>query len=541
MLDHSVYAKLDQGIDEEIEKVLGGKDPEEFVNIVDDMSSRYKVGGILKGKVIRLISDDVVVDVGYKSEGRIDINEFATVPEVGEEVEVLLEALEDETGLIVLSKRKADRIRGWEHIIAHYKEGDVIEGHVSRKIRGGLLVDVGVPVFLPASQVDIRRIADIGTFLGQKIDCKIIKIDEARRNIVVSRRKLIEEARSSQKSELFSSIKVGDTRKGVVKNIADFGAFVDIGGVDGLLHITDMSWGRVNHPSEVVSLDEEIEVVILKVDLDMERVALGMKQKTGNPWEDIESRYPIGEKIMGKVINVTNYGAFIELEPGVEGLVHVSQMSWNKRIAHPSDLLQPGDEIEVVVLKIELEKEKQTISLGLKQAEGDPWDAIEERFPIGSTVKGTVRSLTNYGAFIEIEPGIDGLLHVKDISWTKRINEPAECLEKDMELEVQVLQIDRERRRIALGLKQMTEDPWENEIPEKYPLGSVVKAKITKVTSFGAFADLDGDIEGLLHVSEISDKPVNDPADVIHEGDEVEVTILKLDRQERRISLSMRG
>ncbi|MGE4158687.1 MAG: 30S ribosomal protein S1 [Planctomycetota bacterium] len=539
MLDYKIHEQLDSNIDGEIDKVIGQKNFDELEALVDNLSSRFQTGKVQKGRVIRLLDDEVVVDVGYKSEGRINAEEFnGKLPAVGDEVEVLLETLEDATGMIVLSKKKADRIRGWDNIIKNYKEGDTINGLVTRKIRGGLLVDVGVPVFLPASQVDIRRIAEIGIFISQTIECKIIKIDEARRNIVVSRRKLIEEQRDSQKSELFSQLKVGDIRKGIVKNIAEFGVFVDIGGVDGLLHITDMSWGRVGHPSELVKLDQEIEVKILKIDHELERVALGLKQKGGSPWDNIAERYPINERFQGKVVSLTNYGAFVELEGGVEGLVHISQMSWNRRISHPSEVVKPGDIVEVVVIGIDAEKKE--ISLGIKQAAGDPWESLETKYPTGTVVKGIVRNLTNYGAFVEIEPGIDGLLHVKDITWTKRITVPADLLQKDQELEVKVLGIDRERHRVSLGLKQLEEDPWENVIPEKYPLGSNVTGKVSKLAPFGAFVQLDEELEGLLHISEISDRPLTDPGEILKEGQDVEVTIIKLDRGERRISLSMR-
>jgi len=539
MLDYKLYEMLDKDIESEIDKVLDGKSTEDVVGAVDDISQKFQTGSILIGKVLRVIRDDVVVDVGYKSEGRISLEEFdGQTPEVGADVEVLLDALEDNTGLIVLSKKKADRIRGWEYIITHYKEDDNITGKVSRKIRGGLLVDVGVPVFLPASQVDIRRIPDIGIFLNKEIECKIIKIDESRRNIVVSRRKLIEDERHSQKTELFTKINVDDVVKGTVKNIADFGAFVDIGGIDGLLHITDMSWGRINHPSEMLKIDQEIDVKILKIDHDLERVALGLKQKSDSPWETFEARFPIGSKINGKVVNVTSYGAFVEIEEGVEGLVHVSQMSWDKRIAHPTDVVNVGDEIETVIMAVDLEKKE--ISLGMKQASGDPWEEIEAKYAPGTIVTGIVRNLTSYGAFIELDPGVDGLLHVKDLSWTQKVNAPNEMLEKDQEVEVKVLYIDQERHRVALGLKQMDEDPWENKIPEKYPLGSVANATITKLTNFGAFAKLEDGLEGLLHISEMSEDKVDNPSDVIKEGDTVEVTVIKMDRQERRISLSMR-
>ena len=491
--------------------------------------------------MVGVIGDDVIVDVGYKSEGIIDVAEFGGSERVhpGDEVDVLLAAVEDDSGVIVLSKRKADRIRGWEKVISEHKENDVVTGRVMRKIKGGLLVDIGVPVFLPASQVNIRRPGDISEYIGQEVKCKILKIDVKRRNIVVSRRKLIEEEREEMKKKLMADIEVGQRRKGVVKNIADFGAFVDLGGIDGLLHITDMSWSRVSHPSEVVAIDEEIEIVVLNVDQERERIALGLKQKSESPWLRVPEKYPVGSIVKGEVVNIVNYGAFVKLEDGVEGLVHISEMSWTRRINHPSELVAIGDIVEVVVLNIN--EQKQEISLGMKQTESNPWASVEEKYPAGTAIKGRVRNLTNYGAFVEIEEGIDGLLHVSDMSWTRKINHPSELLKKGDKVEATVLSVSQEKKRVALGLKQLERDPWQNEIPEKYTAGDVVKGKITKLTSFGAFIELDPDLEGLLHISEISDEKIEKPEDVLQVGQEVEVTILRVDSQARKIGLSMRS
>jgi len=439
---------------------------------------------------------------------------------------------------VLLSKRKADRIRGWERIIANNAEGDVVTGTVTRKIKGGLLVDIGVPVFLPASQVDIRRPPDIGAFIGKEIDGKILKIDEDRRNIVISRRKLIEERRQKAKEQLMAEIEVGQIRKGVVKNIADFGAFVDLGGVDGLLHITDMSWGRINHPSEVVKIDETIEIMILNIDRAKEKIALGLKQRMPSPWEDIGQRYEINSRVKGKVVNIMSYGAFVQLEEGIEGLVHISEMSWTRRINHPSELVSVDDEIEVVVL--EVNKDKQEISLGMKQTEVNPWTLVKQKYPPGTVITGKVRNLTNYGAFVEIEEGIDGLLHVSDLSWTKKVGHPSEMLKKGQELQCVVLSVDEEKMRVALGLKQLTEDPWLRAIPERYLPGQIVRGKVTKLTNFGVFVELEPDLEGLLHVSELADHKVDNPQDVVKAGEEIEVKILRVDIEERKIGLSLK-
>ena len=528
---------IETAVDQILAEVTETTDLEE---VYEKSVRNFEVGSILTGKIVNVFGDTVVVDIGYKSEGTVEKGEFDSPDEIsiGKQVEVLLETVDSESGQIGLSKRKADRIRGWERIINTHAEGDVVEGRVMRKIKGGLLVDIGVPVFLPASQVDIRRPGDIADFIGRQIRCKILKIDEARRNIVVSRRKLIEEQREEAKKKLLGDIEVGELRRGVVKNIADFGAFVDLGGIDGLLHITDMSWSRIGHPSEIVRIDQELEVVVLSVDRDKEKIALGLKQKEASPWEDVEAKYPIGSKVKGAVVNIVNYGAFVKLEEGIEGLVHISEMSWTKRINHPSEMLNVGDEVEVVVLDIN--KKKQEISLGVKQTEINPWTLVKEKYPPATIVEGTVRNLTNYGAFIEIEEGIDGLLHVSDISWTKKVSHPNELLKKGDKVRAMVLSVDQDKKRVALGLKQLEEDPWETKIPSKYVPGEIVKGVVTKITNFGVFVELEGELEGLLHVSELADHKVENPEDVVKMGDEIEVKILRVDTDERKIGLSLK-
>ncbi|MFN0051025.1 MAG: 30S ribosomal protein S1 [Planctomycetales bacterium] len=508
-------------------------------NLYDESSRSFESGNILTGVVLRREGDDILLDVGCKSEGIVPISEWDegdAEPVPGTKIEVLLEEFDDEQGVILLSRRKAKRIRDWEQIISTHKEGDVVSGLVQRKIKGGLLVDIGVNVFLPASQVDIRRPADIGDYIGRNVECVILKIDEARRNIVVSRRKLIEDQREKLKKALLSELKVGELRKGTVKNIADFGAFVDLGGIDGLLHITDMSYGRISHPSEMVKIDDEVEVMILAVDLEREKIALGLKQKHPSPWDLVESKYPVGTRIKGEVVNVMTYGAFVRLEQGIEGLVHISEMSWTKRVNHPSELVQIGDQAEVVVLGIN--KEKQEISLGMKQTTPNPWDQVVEKYPLGAVIEGTVRNLTNYGAFIEIEEGIDGLLHVSDMSWTRKISHASEMLQKGDKIRCQVLSVDQQRKRIALGLKQLAQDPWETEIPSKYHPGTVVTGTVTKLTNFGVFVQLEQGLEGLLHISELSDQKVENPEQLVKVGDAIEVRILRVDTSDRKIGLS---
>lgn len=528
-------------IENDVESIMATEDARENVqSAYYDSVLHFEVNSILKGRIISSIGDNVIIDCGYKSEGMVPKYEFDDPSEIriGEEIEVLLEAVEDDSGLIKLSKRKADRIRGWETVIAKYKEGDIITGRIIRKIKGGLLVDIGVPIFLPASQIDVKPPGDIAQYVGQELTCRILKIDEERQNIVVSRRKLIEEEREKKKKLLLMEIEAGQTRKGVVKNIADFGAFIDLGGMDGLLHITDMSWGRISHPSEMLAIDDEVEVKILDVDKEKEKVALGLKQKTDNPWFNIEEKYPVGSRVKGQVVNIMSYGAFVKLETGIEGLVHISEMSWTRRINHPSEIVAIGDMVEVVVLKIDREKEE--ISLSIKQTEVNPWTIIEEKYPAGTKIKGRVRNLTNYGAFIEIEEGVDGLLHISDMSWAKKVAHPSEIVKKGDKIEAVVLSVDREKKRVALGLKQLQDDPWEKEIPEKYKVGDIVKGHVTKLANFGAFLELGQGIEGLLHVSEFSDKKISNPADAVNVGDELEVKVIRIEPEARKIGLSLK-
>ncbi len=529
-----------EDVEREVQEAVSAQSVEEFKSLYEESVKNFEVGSILTGKILSVHGSQVYVDVGYKSEGVISVEEFDKPSEIkpGDPIEVLLESVEDDSGLIVLSKRKADRVRGWERIVTTFQEGDTVTGRVMRKIKGGLLVDIGVPVFLPASQIDIRRPGEIADWIGKEVTCKILKIDKERRNMVVSRRRLIEEERAEKKKHLLAEIAPGQVRKGVVKNIADFGAFVDLGGIDGLLHITDMSWGRISHPSELVAIDDEIEVKVLNVDKEKEKIALGLKQRQESPWTHVEEKYPVGTRIKGTVVNIMSYGAFVKLEDGVEGLVHVSEMSWTRRINHPSEVVAIGDSVEVVVLGIN--KEKQEISLGMKQTEANPWTQVQEKYPPGTKVKGRVRNLTNYGAFVELEEGIDGLLHVSDISWTKKVTHPSEMLKKADKIEVVVLSVDPEKKRVALGMKQLAEDPWSRDIPGRYLVGDVVKGKVTKSTTFGVFVEMEAGLEGLLHVSEMSDKKVNTPEELVKVGDEVQVRVIKVDTNERKIGLSMK-
>lgn len=536
-------AEVQQQLQDAFFQEESGKDINDWLPMEEQ---EFEVNKIVKGRVLNVLGDDVVVDIGYKSEGVIKLEEWydegldkVVPPQPGEEIQVLLDAVEDESGAIVLSYRKAKRQKEWEQIIEKHKEGDVVAGAVTRKIKGGLLVNIGVNVFLPASQVDIRRPPDIGDYIGKTIECKILKIDEARRNIVVSRRKLIEDQREEMKKKLLSEIEPGQTRKGVVKNIAEFGAFVDLGGIDGLLHITDMSWGRISNPHEIVHIDQQLEVYIISVDKDKEKIALGLKQKSASPWANVEAKYPISSRHTGEVVNVMSYGAFVKLEPGIEGLVHISEMSWTKRINHPSELVSIGDQIEVQVLNIN--KEKQEISLGMKQVQPNPWDKVAERYPQSTVITGTVRNLTNYGAFIEIEEGIDGLLHVSDMSWVRKVSHPSEVVAKGDKVTCIVLNVDQERKRVALGLKQMASDPWEGDIPGRYHPGDVKKGKVTKLTNFGVFVELEAGLEGLLHISELAEHKIESPEEVVKVGDEIEVKILRVEPKDRKIGLSRKN
>ena len=544
MVDRNIMRLLavpEEQIDQSIREALGSGVLDGDIDVVvSETIKNFSPGSVLTGTVVGRAGDDVVVEVGLKSEGLVSISEFDDPSEAvaGEKVEVVLETVESETGQVVLSKRRADRLRGWERLVNHSKEGDVVTGKVMRKIKGGLLVDVGVPVFLPASQVDIRRPSDIGEFIGRPITAQILKIDQERRNIVISRRRYLEDQRSVAKDKLLKEIEVGQVRKGVVKNIADFGAFVDLGGIDGLLHITDMSWGRIGHPSDMVHIDQDLEVMVLSVDLDQEKIGLGLKQKSDSPWSQVLTKYPPDTRVRGTVVNIMNYGVFVKLEDGLEGLVHISEMSWTRRLNHPSEMVGLGDEVDVIVLGTN--KEKQEISLGMKQAQINPWTLIGQKHPPGSVIEGRVRNLTNYGAFIEIEDGIDGLLHVSDMSWTRRITHPSELLKKGQPVKCMVLNVDEEKMRVALGLKQLTEDPWERAIPEKYVPGQIIKGKVAKITTFGVFVELEPELEGLLHISELADQKVENPEDVVKMDQEVEVKILRVDLEDRKIGLSLK-
>ena len=543
MVNRNLLRQYELADDEMLQELNAAFDQDVTKKWLPDQEQEFEVNKIITGKVLNVVGDEVWVDVGYKSEGIIPLQEWydegldkVVPPQPGEQIDVLLDAVEDENGAIVLSYRKARRQKEWEDVIAKHKEGDVVSGAVTRKIKGGLLVNIGVNVFLPASQVDIRRPPDIADYIGKTIECKILKIDEARRNIVVSRRKLIEDQREEMKKKLLSEIEPGQVRKGIVKNIAEFGAFVDLGGIDGLLHITDMSWGRVANPHEMVHIDQELEVYIITVDKDKEKIALGLKQKTSSPWQGVEEKYPISSRHTGEVVNVMSYGAFVKLEAGIEGLVHISEMSWTKRINHPSEVVSIGDQIEVQVLNIN--RDKQEISLGMKQVQPNPWDKVAERYPPSTVISGVVRNLTNYGAFIEIEEGIDGLLHVSDMSWVRKVGHPSEVVNKGDKVQCIILNVDQERKRVALGLKQMANDPWEGDIPGRYHRGEIKKGKVTKLTNFGVFIELEQGLEGLLHISELAEHKVESPEEIVKVGDEIEVKVLRVDPAERKIGLS---
>ena len=526
-------------LDAEVEDILGGFSAEALNEELNKTIRSIPIDSIVKAAVDTVDERTglVVLDVGGKSEGTIPLSEFGEeLPVKGEVFDVYYSGL-DETDTAMLSKRRADRLAAWETVSQKYNEGDEVQGEVQRKIKGGLLVDVeGVNVFLPASQVNLRRTHDISDFIGEPVRARIIKIDPERMNIVVSRRKLLEEERAEKRESLMEKLEEKQVRMGTVKNIADFGVFVDLGGIDGLLHITDMSWGRLKHPSEMVAIGDELEVMVLRVDRDRERIALGIKQKSLSPWDGIEERYAVGNKVKGNVVNIMSYGAFVKLEDGVEGLVHISEMSWTRRINHPSELLTQAEEVEVVVLALDLEK--QEISLGMKQAEANPWDLAQEHYPQGTIIEGRVRNLTTYGAFVEIEEGIDGLLHVSDMSWTKKVAHPSEAVKKGDKLTCVVLSVDVDKRRIALGLKQLTPDPWMDSIPNNYHVGDLLSGHATKITNFGVFVKLEDDLEGLLHVSELADHKIESPEDVVALGMKIEVRVIRVDLDERKIGLS---
>ncbi len=512
---------------------------ETMESLYNQTMQNFKEGEVVRGTVVGLTDDYVLVDIGYKSEGAIPIDEFPDRSEVqvGSEFDIFIEEPEDDEGMPVLSKIKADKIKNWTHIQRIYEEDGTIEGRIVRRVKGGLKVDIGIDAFMPASQLTWRPTSDLERYIGQTMELKIIKLTKRRRNVVVSRRKLLEEQRAGEKSKLLATIEVGKIIPGEVKNITDFGAFVDVGGIDGLLHVTDMSWGRVKHPSQVVSVGQRVEVMVLSFDPKTERISLGLKQKSENPWKTASQRYLVGGVVHGRVVSMTDYGAFVQLEDGIEGMVHVSEMSWTRRVRHPSEVMSLDEYVDVMVLSVDPQAEK--IALGLKQTRPNPWREIEQRYPVNSVVKGTVRNLTEYGAFIEIEEGIDALLHVSDISWTRKVAHPSEVLERDQEIEVKVLSIDPQNEKIGVGLKQLEKDPWQ-EVVDGHPIGSHVEVEIAKLVSFGAFARLENGIEGLIHVSELSTSRVQKPEEVLSVGDKVMSKVISIDSNERKIGLSLR-
>ena len=523
------------------------EDAEEFISLLNQKEEKagegsiasMGVGQLLTGHIVEVSPDFVVIDVGLKSEGLIPTNEFTSKDtiEIGNEVEVYLDKTEGDDGQIVLSREKARKMRQWEYILEHCKEGSIVEGTVVRKVKGGLMVDIGMEAFLPGSQIDNKRIKNIDEYLDKTFEFKILKINIERKNIVVSRRELLEEERSSKKAELLDNIKEGEIRKGVVKNITDFGVFLDMDGIDGLLHITDMTWKRIRHPSEMVQLGDELDVMILNIDKEKGRVALGLKQKEPNPWEAIEQKYPPGMRVKGKIVNLVPYGAFIEIEDGIEGLIHVSEMSWVKNVSDPTEIVNKGDEVEAIVLSVQ--KEEGKISLGIKQTEKNPWEDVEQKFPVGSSVKAEIRNLTNYGAFVELEPGIDGLIHISDMSWIKKVSHPSEILKKGDMVEAVVLSVDKESKKITLGIKQLSDNPWET-IEKKMPVGTVLKGTVSKITAFGAFIQLENGIEGLVHVTELSNQAFGKVEDIVSVGEEVTAKVIKIDPEHKKIALSIK-
>jgi small subunit ribosomal protein S1 len=503
-------------------------------------SMRFAAGEIVKGTIIEVRPKEVLVDIGYKSEGVITANEFVDIKvvKVGDEIDVLIEKLEDKDGMVILSKEKAEFKQNWDKILTICNEGGTITGKVKAIVKGGLLVNIGVEAFLPASQIDVTTTKNLAAFVGNTYEFKVVKINQERQNIVLSRRELIEQERNDRRSKLLGEMTPGDIRKGTVKNITDFGAFIDLNGIDGLLHITDMSWGRIAHPSEILKVGQDIDVVVLDINKEKERVSLGLKQKLANPWDNIEAKYPIGAKVKGKVVNLVPYGAFVELEPGVEGLVHVTELSWTKRIAKPSDVLKADQELEAIVLGIN--REEQKISLGIRQLETNPWDKASEKYPPGAHVKGKIRNLTSYGAFIELEEGLDGMIHVSDISWTRKINHPSEVFKKGDEVEAIVLEVDKANQRISVGVKQLSVDPWSN-IDTFYKVGDLVSGQVTKLASFGAFVGLKHDIDGLVHISQVSEERVEKIKNVLKVGQDVTARVIKIDKTDRRIGLSIKA
>ncbi len=507
--------------------------------VVPEARADFTQGAILKGRIVEITKDYVVVDVGLKSEGLVPISEFVDPKELELEtyIEVMLEETEDDQGQIVLSREKARRHRQWEYIVEECKEGSIVSGRITRKVKGGLMVDIGMEAFLPGSQIDNKRIKNLDDYLDKTYDFKILKINIERKNVVVSRREVLETERQSKRAELLETMQVGDRIKGVVKNITDFGVFLDLNGIDGLLHVTDMTWKRIRHPSEMVELGQELEVVVLNIDKEKGRVALGLKQKEQNPWVEIEKRYPPGTRVTGKIVNLVPYGAFIELEPGIEGLIHISEMSWVRNVTDPSEVVNKGDEVTAIVLSVQTDEGK--ISLGLKQAERNPWENVDDKYPVGKIVEAQVRSLTNYGAFVELEPGIDGLIHISDLSWTKKVSHPSEMLKKGDRVRAIVLSVDKDSRKITLGVKQLAENPCQT-IERTIPVGSIVAGVVTKIAAFGAFLELDNGLEALVHVTELSDQAFGSVEEVVKVGDRVTAKVVRLDPEHKKIAASIK-
>lgn len=550
MSNHAKYTWIAKKDFDDVEYL--DKEAEEFKNLLystynikskaeaSEGSEKISPGTILKGVIVDVSKDFVVVDVGLKSEGVIPVSEFANSTEdlvVGKEIELYLDQTEDDEGKVVLSREKAARQRQWEYILNNCEEGSIVKGQIMRKVKGGLMVDIGMEAFLPGSQIDNKKIKNLDEYVGKISEFKILKINIERRNVVVSRRELLEAERISKKAELIKQIEIGELRTGVVKNITDFGVFLDLDGIDGLLHITDMTWKRIKHPSEMVELNQEIEVMILSIDKEKGRVALGLKQKEANPWEDIEKKYPPGRRVSGKIVKLLPYGAFIEIEDGIEGLIHVSEMSWVKNVVDPTEIVNKGDEVDAIVLSVQ--KDEGKISLGLKQTERNPWEEVETKYPIGLNVKAEIKNLTNYGAFVELEPGIEGLIHISDMSWIKKVAHPSELFQKSDVVNALILSVDKESKKITLGVKQLGSNPWE-EIEKMIPSGSLVEGIVTKITAFGAFVELENGIEGLIHVTELSDKAFTKVEDIISVGDKISAKVIKLDPEHKKVSLSIR-
>jgi small subunit ribosomal protein S1 len=514
---------------------------EELERLYEESLKHIQEGEIVRGRIVQIDRDAVLVDVGYKSEGIIDLAEFPDYGrdlQVGQEVDVLLEEKEDREGQVILSKEKANRIKIWDDISKKYDSNELIEGVVVARIKGGLTVDVGLKAFLPGSQIDLRPVRNLDRLIGEKLQMRIIKLNKRRGNIVLSRRVLLEEDRQRAKEKTLASLAEGQVVEGVVKNITEYGAFIDLGGIDGLLHITDMSWGRVGHPSELFAIGDKVKVMVLKFDQENERVSLGLKQMSPDPWTNVANKFPEGSRVTGKVVSITDYGAFVELEEGIEGLVHISQMSWARRTRHPSKIVNIGDMIEAVVLSVDTDRKR--ISLGMKQTEPNPWTTVDERYPVGSEVEGKVRNLTDFGAFIALEEGIDGLIHISDMSWTQRVKHPSDLLKKGQKVNAVVLNVDKENERLSLGLKQMEPDPW-TLVPSKYHVGQEIRVKIVKVANFGAFAELEDGVEGLIHLSELSTEKVENPEEIVTVGQELDAKIIKIDAEARKIGLSIRA